>query len=72
MARRDRLDSFASGVDELTEVDELIEEELPVNTVSVDELAEELVLLLLDVVTTGGVFASLWAATKLFPLEEMV
>ncbi|KAM0700238.1 hypothetical protein Q7P35_011958 [Cladosporium inversicolor] len=65
--------------DVLTDIDELIEELLPVNAVAVDELTEELMLLLLDVVvvvvvttTAGGSFASLLAPTKLFPLEETV
>lgn len=58
--------------DELTEDDELIEELLPVDAVAVDKLAEELMLLLDEVVTAGGSFASLLAPTKLFPLVETV
>lgn len=53
--------------DELIDVDKLLGEE----TVAVDELAEE-ELLLVVVVTEGGAFATLMAPTKLFPLEATV
>ena len=68
-------DADALDEEELSDDDELLEELLPVNEVAVDELAEELLLLLLlllDVVMTGGLFASLIAPTKLAPVEATV
>ena len=64
-------DADALDEEELSDDDELLEELLPVNEVAVDELTEE-PLLLLDVVMTGGLFASLIAPTKLAPVEATV